>query len=246
MGQRLFVQVVGFSEAERQSLADAFASLESAGNTFALWRAELGVDAQVAVVDQASPESADDSLIAAARLIWVGDNAPAHAWRRYVRPVDWLEILGAINDLFRPTGELEFDLGGLDPLDATIPPEPSTVPGRRALIASADRAERLYFRARLALAELTQADEAENGSEALQLARNNRYDIAFLDFGLPGLGGWDLVREIAAMEPAIPRVIVTKDKVSTGDRLHAWRTGRGALMPKPLDPDKLKSLLSGL
>lgn len=246
MGQRLFVQVVGFGEAERQALADAFASFEAADNSYAMWQPDLGVDAQVAIVDGASPESESDDAVIAARLIWVGDSAPAHTWRRYVRPVDWLEILSAVNELFRPPADLEFDLGSLDALDATVPPEPSTVPGRRALIASADRTERLYFRARLALAELTQADEAENGSEALQLARNNRYDIAFLDFDLPGVGGWDLVREIAAMEPAIPRVIVTKEKVSTGDRLHAWRTGAGSLMPKPFDPDKLKTLLSGL
>lgn len=248
MGQRLFVQVVGFGEGERQSLAEAFRASESAENGYSLWESNLGVDAQVTVVDADSPESAPmlEASSAAGRIIWIGEKAPAHAWRRYVRPVDWPQILSGLDELLRPPPDLEFDLGGFDPLDATIPPEAPTVIGRRALIASADRDERLYFRARLALADLTQADEAENASEALQLARNNRYEIAFLDFALPGLGGWDLVKQISALEPAIPRVIVTKERVSTGDRLQAWRNGTNSLMPKPLDPDQLKSLLSKL
>lgn len=250
MGQRLFVQVVGFGDGERLSLSEAFRASETGENTYVQWKPDLGVEAQVTLVDADCAEAAalaDDSAAAAAgRMVWIGEQAPPHAWRRYVRPVDWPVILAGLDELFRPPPALEFDLGALDPLDATQPPGPSTTMGRRALIASADRTERLYFRARLALADLTQADEAENASEALQLARNNRYEIAFLDFGLPGLGGWDLVKQISALDPAIPRVIVTKEKVSTGDRLQAWRSGTESLMPKPLDPDQLKSLLAKL
>ena len=83
--------------------------------------------------------------------------------------------------------DLDFDSDSLD----TRPPEPRE-PGKRALIASADRNERLYLRAKLALAELTVADEAETGAQALELARAHQYAVALVDFALPDVNGWAL------------------------------------------------------
>jgi hypothetical protein len=69
---------------------------------------------------------------------------------------------------------IDFDLDVDSAGPETQPPEPRE-PAKRALIASADRNERLYLRARLALAELTQADEAETGAQALELTRAHQY-----------------------------------------------------------------------
>ena len=71
-----------------------------------------------------------------------------------------------MDELFVPPEPVDFDLDFDESAAETWPPTPE-----RALIASADRDERLYLRAKLALADLTQADEAETGAQALELAR---------------------------------------------------------------------------
>ena len=135
---------------------------------------------------------------------------------------------------------VDFDLG-FDDDDAveTSPPEPP----KRALIASADRDERLYLRAKLALAELTQADEAETGAQALELARANHYAVALVDFALPDVNGWVFLKELTEARPAIAHVIVIKAQASLGERARGWAAGAKGFLDKPPHPGKLQDLL---
>ncbi|TFZ09031.1 response regulator [Ramlibacter humi] len=137
--------------------------------------------------------------------------------------------------------ELDFDF---EDAQDTRPPEPGE-PVKRALIANADRAERLYIRARMSLADLTQADEAETAADALELARNNRYEVAVIDYGLPGAkGGYELVRQLTRTEQRIPHVIVTKDKLSTAEKVGGLFGREPVVLEKPVHPLKLTALLS--
>jgi len=43
-------------------------------------------------------------------------------------------------------------------------------------------------------------DEAENGEDAIELCRNSRYDLIFMDIRMPGMNGMDTTRDIRALE----------------------------------------------
>ena len=130
---------------------------------------------------------------------------------------------------------------GFEEYSDTLPPD---VPRpRRVLIAAADRDERLYLRAKLSLADLTQADEAESAAEALELARDNNYVLAVVDFALPGSDGWKFLREFASGPRPIGKVVVTANRPSPVEYVRAWFSPLAGFFGKPPHPDKLHEVL---
>jgi CheY-like chemotaxis protein len=243
MAQRVFVRVVGFTDVERHALNTVFRLSGEHGTSYCLWTADAP-DApeapQLALIDGQSYEARlvlESPGGAGLKLIWVGAIAPASAWRTFERPISWPHVVGAMDELFAPPHPLDFDLGFDSGSADTRPPE------KRALIASADRDERLYLRAKLALADLTQADEAETGARALELTRTHQYDVAVVDFALPDMDGWAFLKELTGAMPAIPHVIVTKSKASIAERLRARLAGADGFLDKPPHPGKLQGLL---
>ncbi|MDR2887276.1 MAG: PglZ domain-containing protein [Bacteroidales bacterium] len=55
-------------------------------------------------------------------------------------------------------------------------------------------------------------DTCSNGNDTLDLVRQNRYDIIFLDEHMPGLSGIETLRQIRAVSTAIPVVMITKSE----------------------------------
>ena len=53
---------------------------------------------------------------------------------------------------------------------------------------------------------------ANNGDDALDMIKENNYDIIFLDENMPGLSGLDVLVEIKRIKPNIPVVMVTKNE----------------------------------
>jgi CheY-like chemotaxis protein len=244
MAQRVFVKVVGFTDVERHALNTVFRLSEEGDPAYALWMPDAPDSPQLALIDGESYEARlemESPATAGLKLIWVGAAWPDHAWRTFQRPLSWPDVVTSMDELFAPPQVLDFDLDG-DSGPATRPPEPEA-PQKRALIASADRGERLYLRAKLALAQLTQADEAETAAQALELTRANHYEVALVDFDLPGFGGWELLKELSNAKPAIPHVIITKDNASVLERARAWIGGAEAFFDKPPHPGKLHDVL---
>ena len=244
MAQRVFVRVVGFTDVERHALNTVFRLSGQRDTVYSLWMADAPEAPRLALVDGQSyeaPLELESPGNEGLRLIWVGTESPARAWRAFDRPIAWPEVLMAMDELFAPPHALDFDLdfdsGGAD----TVPPDEPY--GKRALIASADRDERLYLRAKLALADLTQADEAETGARALELTRAHQYDVALVDLALPDMDGWALLKELRAAKPAIPHVIVSKSHASMAERVRAWFGGAQGCFDKPPHPGKLQDLL---
>lgn len=255
MAERVFIRVVGFTDVERHALNTVFRLSEENDTHYSLWTVDAPELAQLALLDGGADEArreAESALAKGLHLVWVGDNAPEGAWRSFQRPIAWTEVVQAMDQLFG-ANELDFDvsspvdldLGGDGPTESGGPDtQPSQLPepGKRALIASADRDERLYLRAKLALADLCQADEAESAAEALELLRNNAYEVALVDFGLPGDEGWRFLKHLKAQQ-GVPHVIVTKDGATVAQRVRAWFAGAEAFLDKPPDPIKLRNLL---
>lgn len=247
MGQRVFVDVIGFSDVERHALNTVFRLSENRDTAYAPWTPEVTEQPKLILMDgdcyeallaMASPGQPD------AKLIWIGDNGPSYIWRRFDRPLHWPDVVSAMDELFSPPEALDFELDaefdGAPP--DTLPPGAEDGPPKRALIASASLDERLYLRARLALSGLTLADDAETAAQALELAGTGRYSVVMVDFALPQ-GGWSLLKLLRELKPARPCLVVTKARATGADRLRARLNGVEGFFDKPPHPAQLSRLL---
>ena len=246
MAQRIFVKVMGFSDVERHSLNTIFRLSEQRETVYALWMPAAPEAPKLALIDGQSYEATLDfesPRNEGLQVIWIGAVAPASVFRSFDRPLSWPDVVKAMDELFAPTEPVDFDLGFDGGAAPDTQPGPDTR-ARRALIAAASREERLYLRAKLSLADLTQADEAETGAQALELARANHYEIALVDFGLPvhDMNAWAFLKELSGPH-AIPHVIVTKDQASVSERIRAHFSGVEGFFNKPPHPGRLADLL---
>lgn len=251
MAQRVFVKVLGFSPTERHALNTLFRLSEQRATVYSLWEPQAPESPRLALVDGRSEEAREErgSPDKSLKLIWIGSVAPASSWRSFDRPLFWPDVIKAMDELFATPESLDLDLDldlGFDG-DApdSFPPGPlqDAVPCPRALIASGDRDQRLYLRARLALAELTQVDEAQTGAQALEMARAHPYCVALVDFGLPDVDGWTLLKALHAARPAIAHLIATKTSPSLVERLRARLGGASVLLGNPPQPATLRNAL---
>jgi CheY-like chemotaxis protein len=238
MAQRVFIKVVGFSDEERHALNTVFRLSEQCLTMYQLWSPTAPEPPRVALLDGQSWEArveAESPLRRDLHLLWVGTNPPPAVWRAFPRPLPWPEVVEALDQLFAPESALDVDLAqGPD----------SVMSQKHALIVSASRDQRLYLRARLALARLTLADEAESGAEALELARAKHYDLALLDCSLPDVDPWVLLRQLRQGAHAIQHVAMTQSERSVPERLRAWLGGADALLENPPHPGRLDAWLS--
>lgn len=250
MAQRVFVKVVGFSAAERHALNTVFRLSEERDIMYSLWVWGAPEAPRLLLVDGENAQAAAEAQragAAAVRLVWVGLDAPPHAWRVFRRPISWTDVIQAMDAFFGSSEGLDFDLGPASDAMDTQPPEPVPQP-RRALVASADREQRLYLRARLALAGLAMVDEAETGPQALALASRQPYCLAVVEHHLPQIDAWSVLKRLRAGAPQRPAVIVAKSGGSLRDRLRARLGGAAAFLDTPVDPvilhDALQKVLA--
>lgn len=245
MEQRVFVKVVGFSAAERHALNTVFRLSEEREIMYSLWVWGAPEPPRLLLVDGESAEAAAEpgsGSASAARLVWVGPHAPPDAWRVVQRPIAWTDVLHGMDAFFGSSEALDVDLGpGTDAMD-TQPPEPVPQP-RRALVASPDREQRLYLRARLALAGLAMVDEAQTGPQALALASRQPYCLAIVEHHLPQIDAWSVLKSLRAGVLQRPAVIVARSGGSLRDRLRARFGGAAAFLDTPVDPVVLHDAL---
>lgn len=113
------------------------------------------------------------------------------------------------------------------------------VRGARVLLAE-DNA--LNQQVALGLLELAgvEADVAENGREAVEMACTNEYDIVLMDIQMPELDGLSATRMIRQDERTkdLPVVAMTAHTIA-GDREKSLEAGMNDHVTKPIDPDEL-------
>lgn len=241
MAQRVFIKVIGFSDEERHALNTLFRLSEQCRTMYQLWTADAPEPPRVVLLDAQSWEArveAESRQAGDVHTIWVGSNAPPHAWRAFERPLAWTDVVEALDALFSADA-----VPGVD-IDIDPEAEPAPMSTKLALIVSADRAERLYLRARLALGRLTLADEAENGLQAVELSRERQYDVAVVDCGLVDINAWSLLRQLRRGRKPIPHVVLTQAGRPMRQRLRAWFAGADALLDKPPHPVRFSAWLN--
>ena len=250
---RVFVGVVGFSDVERHALNTVFRLSEDRDLSHGPWSppAEQGeqaslTSAQVLLVDGESAEAVlthARELPTGQRLIWVGADAPHHAWRVLERPIVWSEVL---HDLDAVYAAHQVDSGYLD-LDITSPAPLTGDAGnssgfaRRALLVGVDAPDAMVLRSGLAQANMPQIDVASNTDMAVSLMGRNVYSCAVFNLDEHQVDAWALAQLFSTRFPQAKSFALRE----TGGGLWDWwnrrrmlrnsqQAGVSALLVRPL------------
>jgi CheY-like chemotaxis protein len=87
---------------------------------------------------------------------------------------------------------------------------------------------------------------AHDAPAALLLADEFRPEIALLDIGLPVMDGYELARHLRARLPTPPRLVAVTGYGDAADCARSRDVGFEVHLGKPLDFDKLLSVLGSL
>lgn len=243
MSSCVYIKVVGFKDVERHALNTVFKLSAGRPVAYGLWSPELQRAPHLLLVDLEANQSGlalvAPDLDAQQKMICVGQGAPAHAWRTFARPLHWPDVVAAMDSLFAVAEKLDdgIDFGNFD---QTIRMSQGF---KIVLLADPQREDRMYLRARLALAGHTHVDDAETAAQALELARQRHYDLVVVALNLPDMDGWQLVKQLVKLEPAIGHVVVATPNIALQGRERAEYLGCFGLLEKPFKPSKVVELL---
>lgn len=88
-------------------------------------------------------------------------------------------------------------------------------------------------------------DVANDGRAALELAKKNDYDLAILDYQMPGMDGLELFERIHILRPEVVGIFLTA--YTRIDTVYpAIDAGVHRVLPKPVDFNELLPLLEEL
>jgi len=109
--------------------------------------------------------------------------------------------------------------------------------GPLVLVVDDDSRLREFMRINLELAGYT-VREAANGELALAAIEDQAPDLVLLDVVMPGIDGWQLLRQLEERHGSIP-VIMFSGKLDDAAGIAAARQGASGFVGKPFDPDEL-------
>ena len=124
--------------------------------------------------------------------------------------------------------------------------EAFTAPGVKVLIVDDNLINRKVARGFLKCYGLN-LTEAESGPEAIELVRNNRYDIIFMDHMMPvmdGIEAAEIIRRDCGENGAAPAIIALTANAMEGMQEQFLRRGFQDFIAKPLDRRELGQLLA--
>jgi len=86
---------------------------------------------------------------------------------------------------------------------------------------------------------------AQNGDQALQIAREEQPNVILMDIVMPGMSGFQTTRKLSKDQTthSIP-VIFVSTKDGEADRVWGMRQGATAFVTKPVNPELLQTAIS--
>ena len=84
---------------------------------------------------------------------------------------------------------------------------------------------------------------AENGYRAIEMTRQNKYDLALMDIKMPGINGVETFKKVKRISPQTRVIMMTAYSVEDLVR-EALKEGAYDVIYKPIDIDKLVFLLN--
>jgi two-component system chemotaxis response regulator CheY len=84
-------------------------------------------------------------------------------------------------------------------------------------------------------------DTAENGEEALEMARNNHYKGIITDVFMPVMDGYEFVERVRRIDgyDAVPIIIITVEEEIKNHREKGLKAGANIYLAKPTEPKRL-------
>lgn len=242
MASTVWVKVLGFSEEERHSLNTLFKLSSHHETAYAPWSLDVGAPPHVALVDVGSYEAdmdlASPSFNPHLKLICIGKSPPYKAWRSLARPLDWSALIQVLDELFANPVEVDIDIF------QSGSPEKITPPGVKvSLLAGMTRPQRLYLRARLALAGFLDVDEAPCAVDAGERISQRHYDLVIVSLEMPDMAPWTLVQTLHEMPTPTRAVVVVTQAPSWGVIEQAERLGCIGLLDIPFNPRQVMDVL---
>ncbi len=120
----------------------------------------------------------------------------------------------------------------------------TTTGSAHVLIVDDDRAQREILSRALKGAGY-HTDSASEGRAALNLSAQQRYDVACLDYQMPGLNGIDLFSLLRERQPWLRAVLITAYG-SIETVYPAMDVGMTRVLPKPVDVSELLNVVSAV
>lgn len=90
--------------------------------------------------------------------------------------------------------------------------------------------------------ESMEVAHAENGHQAVQMARNGHYDLILMDINMPMLDGLDATRQIRQFDTQVPIIAQTAYALE-GDKEKTRQAGCNGYLSKPIKKDDLLNLI---
>ena len=238
----VWVKVVGFSDVERHSLNTLFRLSERMLPSYVLWTRDAPSPPHVMLLDMDSYEAelvlASPNFNPHIKLICVGDKPPAEAWRAFSRPVDWPALVQVLDSLFSNQGNIDIDI------DQDAMAEKPVPPGVRvSLMVGLLPEERMYMRARLAIAGLTDVDEADTAEQALECIQRRRYNLVVRSLDVTDSDPWALVDTLVQLPEPPHAVVVATGAPTWANMERAEQHGCMGLLEIPFNPRQVVSLL---
>ncbi len=129
------------------------------------------------------------------------------------------------------------------PRASTSPAAPSPA-GRRVLLVEDNADVRAMLRTLLEV-DGHEVHEASDGTTGLQAVLDVRPDVAFVDIGLPGMNGFDLVRALRARTEGVPPFLVALTGYGrVEDRQRMEQAGFDACLIKPVEPARIIEIMA--
>lgn len=239
-----WVKVVGFTDAERNSLNTFFRLSDRSVPCYALWTPDGPAQPHIVLVDTDSYEGTMElespRFNPHLKLICVGTKPHASAWRHYTRPVDWHALVRSLGELFLPPVALDVDLN----LEADTAPISLVPPGRkRVLLVGLARGDALYLRARFSLAGITEVDDVDTGALAGERLLQRQYHLVVVSLELPDADPWKLVEALKSESAEHCSVIVATGAPSWRAMEQAENLGCTGLLEIPFLPQQVLELI---
>ena len=162
-----------------------------------------------------------------------------------------LTIVKSLLGLFGSTIHLESELGHgssfyfemdlkcdekeLEEVAFELNPEEFEFKGLHILIVEDNKINQVITKKMLTKKEIT-CDIANNGNEAIDLAKANTYDAILMDIHMPGISGEEATKQIRKFNPTIPIIALTA--ISLDDSLDSfYAAGCNDVVTKPFKPE---------
>ena len=131
--------------------------------------------------------------------------------------------------------DLKCDDKAVDVVSFELNAEEFDFKGLHILIVEDNKINQVITKKMLTKKEIT-CDIANNGNEAIDMAKANTYDCILMDIHMPGISGEEATRQIRKFDPDIPIIALTA--ISLDDSLDSfYKAGCNDVVTKPFKPE---------